>query len=207
MSDTENKKSATERLTDLENAMTQVVQAMQPVELMARDLMGVKEALKLLNNKLDATIKSVNQGGPITEESLSKFMIENNVKELTDKVSKMVADGVLAASDTVGKESFVVINEADATGNVVNPRMQFLLSALQHEEVRSKLEGSKVGDSIKVGDQGASINVLETYNIVTPQAATAPAESAAPAAPADATDAQAPTSAAPTATADTSATA
>lgn len=188
MTDTENKKSATERLTDLETAMTQVVQIIQPFEMFARDLHATKETLKLLNNKLDSLIKALNtsNGGAITDELLSKYMIENNVKELTDKVAKMVTDGVLAASDAVTSESFVVINEVSPNGDVVNPRMQFLVSALQHEEVRTKLTGSKVGDNLKVGDQGASINVLESYNVVTPQAQeqvaqTAPADTAAPA--------------------------
>jgi hypothetical protein len=175
----ENKKNATERLTDLENNQSQIVQALQPVELMARDLAGMKEALKLLNNKVDALVKAINAGGTITDDSLSKYMIENNVSELAKKVSDMVTSGLLVASDTVSKDSFVVINEADPSGTVVNPRMQFLLSALQHEEVRNKLEGAKVGSNIAVGDQGASINVLESYNVVTPQApaADAPAES------------------------------
>lgn len=174
----ENKKNATERLSDLENNQAQIVQALQPVELMARDLAGMKEALKLLNNKVDALVKAINAGGPITDDSLSKYMIENNVAELAKKVTDMVASGLLAASDTVTKDSFVVINEADPSGAVVNPRMQFLVSALQHEEVRTKLEGAKVGSNISVGDQGASINVLESYNVVTPQAPAAEAPSA-----------------------------
>ena len=33
----------------------------------------------------------------------------------------------------------MVISEADETGKVVNPRMQFLLSALQNEEIKGKL--------------------------------------------------------------------
>jgi hypothetical protein len=178
----ENKKNATERLEDLENTMSQVMQAIQPVELMARDLMAMKEALKLLNNKLDAAVKAVNQGGPITDETLSNFMTENNAKDLADKVAQMVSNGILVASDTVSKESFVVINEADASGKVVNPRMQFLLSQLNHEEVRTKLEGAKVGSNISVGDQGASINVLESYNVASaPQPASSAAAPEAPA--------------------------
>ena len=118
-------------------------------------------------------------------------MTENNAKELQDKVTKMVADGLLAATDTVSKDSFVVINEEDGTGKVVNPRMQFLLSALQNEEIRASLEGAKVGTNIAVGDKGGSLNVLEAYNIVTPQA------------PAAETQAPAATEAAPAAAADT----
>jgi hypothetical protein len=88
----------------------------------------------------------------------------------------MVASGLLAATNTVGKESFVVINEVDPSGKIVNPRMQFLLSALQHEEVRSKLDGAKVGDKIAIGDQGAVINLLEAYTVNNQNAASPVAE-------------------------------
>jgi hypothetical protein len=189
MSDTENKKNATERLTDLENNQAQIVQALQPLEMMARDLAGYKEALKLLNNKVDALVKAINAGGPVTDDVLSEYMIQNNVDELASKV----------ASDTVTKDSFVVINESDASGTVVNPRMQFPVSALQHQEVRNKLEGAKVGDNIPVGDQGASINVLEAYSVVTPQAPVTDA----PAAP---SDSSATSSESPAASSDSSAT-
>jgi hypothetical protein len=179
MSETENKKNATERLEDLEKAIGQVIQMLQPMEIMAKDLIGLKDALKLMNNKVDSVIKSVNEGGQITDERLSAFMVENNVKELADKVANMVGSGLLVASDTVQSESFVVINEVDPSGKIVNPRMQFLLSALQHEEVRTKLTGAKVGTNLTIGDQGASINILEAYDIITPQAdSAAPAEAA-----------------------------
>jgi len=194
MSDTENKKNATERLEDLEKVVHQIIQALQPMEPMARDLGNFKEALKLLNNKLDAVVKASNQGETITDEAIASFMTENNVKELSSKVTQMVESGLLAATDTISKESFVIINEADASGKIVNPRMQFLLSSLQHEEVRNKLDGAKTGDNIPVGDQGASINVLEAYNIITPkapEAAAAPAEDAQSAS-ADATPEAAP---------------
>ena len=145
--------------------------------------------MKLLNNKLDAVVKSINAGTALTDENLGQLMTENNAKELQDKVTKMVTDGLLAATDTIGKDSFVVISETDETGKVVNPRMQFLLSALQNEEIKGKLEGATVGSNIPVGDKGASLNVLEAYNIVVPQAQTpeatatdAPASDAATAA-------------------------
>lgn len=170
MSETENKKTATERLEILENTVNSIIQAVQPLANMAQDLMGLREAVKLLNNKLDAVVKAINTNSPLTDEILGQFMTDNNARELEDKVIKMVSDGLLASTDTVGKDSFVVINEQDADGKIVNPRMQFLLSALQNEEIRTKLEGAKTGTNIAVGEKGGSLNVLEAYNIVVPQA-------------------------------------
>ena len=179
----ETKKTATERLEDLEGSMAQVGQALSSLDPVIRDVAGIKEALKLLNNKLEAVIKAINAGSPLTEETLNTLMTAANEKELADKVTAMVASGLLTASDTVTNDSFVVINEADAAGKIVNPRMQFLVSALQMEEVRTKLGGAKVGDNIPVGDKGASINVLESYTIVIPKAP----EAAAPETSSDAT--------------------
>ena len=166
---------------------------------MANDLTGFREALKLLNNKLDALVKTLNQKETqVSEEDLNKFMVQNNVDELTRKISDMVKSGLLAASDTVTNGSFVVINEQGKDGTILNPRMQFVVSALQHEEVRSKLEGSKVGANIPVGDQGGSINVLESYDVVAPAA---PEATATPAVtettPATSTDSAAPAAEAP----------
>jgi hypothetical protein len=176
---TENKKTATERLEILENTVNNIIQAVQPLANMAQDLMALREAVKLLNNKLDAVVKCTNAGTPLTDENLGQVMTDNNAKDLQDKVTKMVSDGLLAATDTIGADSFVVINEQDTDGKVVNPRMQFLLSALQNEEIRGKLDGAKVGANIPVGDKGGSLNVLEAYNIVAPQAPAAPEATAA----------------------------
>jgi hypothetical protein len=185
----ENKKTATERLEVLENTANSIIQAIQPLANMAQDVMGLREAVKLLNNKLDAVVKSINAGTALTDENIGQLMTENNAKELQDKVTKMVNDGLLVATDTVGKDSFVVISESDPSGKVVNPRMQFLLSALQNEEIRGKLEGAAVGANIPVGDKGASLSVLEAYNISVPQPAAAeatPSDAEAPAADAQA---------------------
>lgn len=173
----ENTKNASQRieelevnLSKLENTVNQLIGAIQPIQPMAQDLMGSKEALKLLNNKLDSVVRALNESQPLTEEVLSGYMTENNVTDLASKVKSMVDQGILESSDTVSKGSFVVINEMDSTGKVVNPRMQFLVSAIQSDEVKSKLDGAKVGDSIVLGDQGISINVLETYNVAAPKA-------------------------------------
>ena len=90
----ENKKTATERLEILENTVNSIIQAIQPLANMAQDLMALREALKLLNNKLDAVVKSINAGTALTDENLGQLMTENNAKELQDKVTKMVTDGL-----------------------------------------------------------------------------------------------------------------
>lgn len=200
MSDTntETKKTATERLEVLENTVNNIIQAVQPLANMAQDLMSLREAVKLLNNKLDAVVKSINAGTELTDENLGQVMTDNNAKDLQEKVTKMVNDGLLAAADSISKDSFVVINEQDETGKIINPRMQFLLSALQNEEIRGKLEGAKTGTNVPVGDKGGSLNVLEAYNIVVPQAPEATAtDTPAETAPTEASATEATTESAP----------
>jgi regulator of replication initiation timing len=184
----ENKKTATERLEVLENTANSIIQAIQPVANMAQDLMSLREAVKLLNNKLDSVVKAINAGTALTDENLNAIMTDNNAKELQDKVTKMVSDGLLVTTDTITKDSFVVINEQDGTGKIVNPRMQFLLSALNNEEVRAKLDGAKVGDNIALGDKGGSLNVLEAYSIAAQQPAPAADAAASAATDASATE-------------------
>ena len=66
---TENKKTATERLEILENTVNSIIQVIQPLANMAQDLMGLTEAVKLLNNKLDAVVKCINAGTQLTDEN------------------------------------------------------------------------------------------------------------------------------------------
>jgi len=182
---TENKKTASERLEDLEGAVAQlsgnlgqVVQGLQSIEPMAKDLLGIKEALKLLNNKLNSVLQAYNAAEPLTDEFINKHMTENNANELAALVNQSVARGLFTKVDTVNNDTFIVLNEVDPSGKVVNPRIQFMVGALQHEETRIKLNGAKVGDNIPVGTEGGSINILEAYIVSVPKA---PESEAAPA--------------------------
>jgi hypothetical protein len=163
-------KTASERLETLENTLDRVIQHIQPMDLMAKDLLAMKEALKLLNNKVDSVVKALNDQQPLTPETINANMLANNEAELKDKVTALVKSGTLATADTTSKDSFLALSEADAQGTVINPRIQFLLSNLQNEELRSKLEGTKVGDTVATDDKGNTVTVLEIYNIVIPQA-------------------------------------
>jgi hypothetical protein len=177
-----NNKNASQRIEDLE---AQVASLLVGSDNMAQDVMRMKEALKLLVNKVDAVVKAVNQGGHITDEILDKFMLENQINELKNKVDTMVKAGVLTPSEAVQENSLVVIRELDPNGQVTAVRNQFAFSTLV-PMYKEKLLGAKVGASIAIGDAGDSIEILEIYNIAQPQeaapAAETPADSSAPAA-------------------------
>lgn len=160
------KRTASQRLDDMERGLMSLYQT---ADSMARDLMTIKEAIKLLGNKVDSIVKASSRGEPLTDEVLAKIMVENNVEELKEKVTNLVNQNILVAAEEIGPNSFIVGRELSDEGTVVNPRMQFVVSAL-HEDVRSKFPGSKVGQVLDLQEGKWKFEVLEVYNIHTPEA-------------------------------------
>jgi hypothetical protein len=184
----QDKRTASQRIEDLERALMSLYQT---ADNMARDLLTVKEAIKLIGNKLDVVAKAAN----ISDDTISKGMIDNNVAELKGKVTSLVENGVLVASEELLDSSFVVGQEVDTDGNVVNPRIQFTLGSLR-PEVKAKIQAGKKGEAIDLEEGKLRFIITEVYSIVAPkpQEAEAPAEQAQ--APAEASSAPAPEAAA-----------
>jgi hypothetical protein len=162
----EQQKSATERLQDLEQSM---MSNFQTLDTMARDILVIKEAIKLLGNKVDSIVKASERGQPLSDDVLTKIMIENNVEDLRGKVTNLVSQGILAQQEVVDETSFLVGREVNDAGEVVNPRLQFALQALQ-EDMRQKLRGSKAGDVISLQEGKLKFEILETYSVQPPKA-------------------------------------
>lgn len=173
MSNNQKQRSATERLADLEQAMMSLYQT---IDNMARDLLTVKEAIKLLGNKTSSIAKV----GGFSDEAISAVMIENNVADLKAKVDDLIAQGLLVAEAIVTENSFVVGRESDDTGKVINPRIQFVVSALS-DELKAKFAGAGTGQTLDLQEGKLKFEVLESYLIQTPTAPEAVAEAAAPA--------------------------
>ncbi len=167
------KRNASERIADLERA---IMACFQTMDNMTRDILSIKEAIKLLGNKVDSIVKASERGQPLNDDILSKIMVENNVAELKEKVTGLLAQGILAPQEVVDDNSFLVGREVNDSGEVVNPRLQFTLQALQ-EDMRAKIKGSKPGDVISLQEGKLKFEVLETYSVVSPAAPdAAPAE-------------------------------
>lgn len=162
----QDKRTASQRIDDMERGLMALYQT---ADQMARDLMTVKEAIKLLGNKLDSIVKASSRGEALNDEVIAKIMVENNVEELREKVTNLVNQGVLVAAEEVGPNSFVVGREIDENGKVANPRMQFVVSALQ-AEVRDRFPGAKAGQTLDLQEGKWKFEVQEVYNIQTPAA-------------------------------------
>lgn len=174
------KRTAVQRIDDLERGLMGMFQA---GDNLARDTMTLKEAIKLLGNKVDAIVKATMAGEDLNDQVLSRIMVENNVTELKNKVSQLIASGTLAPSENpVDEKTFIVGREVDQDGTVLNPRLQFVLNSLK-EELREKIKGKKVGESVQFQEGKLNFEIQETYEIVVPKApeAEAQAQEAAPA--------------------------
>lgn len=159
-------RTAAQRLDDLERGLMALYQT---ADNMARDMGVIKEAIKLLGNKLDAVVKASARGEALNDDVISKIMIENNVEELKNKVTTLVQQGVLVAAEEVTPNSFVVGQELAQDGTVQNPRIQFVVSALQ-EGVKEKMPGAKVDQILDLEEGKWKFQVLEIYSIETPKA-------------------------------------
>jgi hypothetical protein len=180
-------RSASQKIGDLENAM---IALYQTADNMARDLNTIKDAIKLLGNKIDSIVKATVAGEPLSDDVISRIMVENNIEELKNKLKVMVTQGILAPTEQIAYDSFVVGSDINDAGEVVNPRLQFALYAIKPPELQQKFVGARVGDVLNLQEGKLKFKVAEIYQIQKPKPAeaapapaeTAPAAEAAPAA-------------------------
>jgi hypothetical protein len=198
MSENTDKRTATQKIEDLEKVVTVLYQAVSQnknaLEALLRsqsDMALVKDALKLLNKKTEAIIQNAAPETGITVASVSATVVKMNVDDLTAQVAGYVANGHLVAADEVADNSYLVAEELNADGTLANPRIQFRLDSQDPATVEA-LKGKKVRDVISFGENKFSAKLLEIYSLVEPKAEDAVTEAkSAPAA--DAGDAQAET--------------
>jgi hypothetical protein len=170
-------RTASQKIQDLERA---VGASFQTMDNMTRDILTIKEAIKLLGNKVDAIVKALqtSMSATINDDVISKIMVENNVEELKNKVTDLVTQGILAPQDEVDDNSFLVGREVNDIGEVVNPRLQFTLQALV-EDLRGKLKGARPGNVVTLQEGKLRFELLETYAVVpVPEQPAAPSEQA-----------------------------
>jgi hypothetical protein len=167
-------RTASQRLDDLEKGLMGIYQGADGI---ARDTTTLKEAVKLLGNKLDAIVKVINAAGTLDDDSIAKVMVQNNVDELKGRVDNLVTAGNLVlTAEPIDEKTFVVGREVNDQGEIVNPRLQFVVNGLQ-KELQPKLVGRTAGDLVEFQEGKLKFEILETYTIVTNPGATAAAES------------------------------
>ena len=159
-------RSASQKINDIENALMSLYQT---ADNMVRDLTTIKEAIKLLGNKVESIVKASLNGEAPTDEVINRIMVQNNCDDLAQKVSNMVAQGILIPQETISDDSFIVGSEVNDKGETENPRLQFALLTLT-PEVREKIKGGKSGDLITVQEGKLKFQINEVYQIKQPKA-------------------------------------
>jgi|SRR5581483_1509932 len=182
MSNKTDNRSASEKIRDLEQG---VISLFQTMDNLVRDVMTIKDILKVLDNKVNSIVKAASSEQPINDDVIRKIMIENNVEEMSNRVKNWVAQGFMSAAEQITDNSFVVLREIADDGTIVNPRYQFVYSQLKATNplVCEKILGLKVGETTQVQEGQYRLQVAEVYDITkaeTPQPAAeaAPAEAA-----------------------------
>jgi hypothetical protein len=175
----EKKVKATEKLAALEQLTMSMARRVGELELVlythSRENEILKEALQLINQKLDAVVTLSSSGAALTDENINSAIVSMKEQELKSRVDTYVQEGRLVAAEEVGDDSMIVSRELNEAGEVINPRLQFVVGKLI-DELKSKFVGKKVGDLIK-GDEGKlDIEIIEIYNIVEEQQAEQEAE-------------------------------
>ena len=166
----EKKLTAAQRVEALEKAIVDLGETSdaqtQNIEFLAKQMDGLKQTIGALARRLNATIKSGEAGG-VSNETVTKLLVEENVQELKDKVEYLKEQGVLedTKDTTIGDRSFIIGRELDEDSNVINPRMQFALASLT-AEAKEKVSGKKSGDVIKdFSGDGLVLEITEVYAI------------------------------------------
>lgn len=184
MSENTDKRTATQRIEDLESVVANIYQTMLQHKNVMEGLLGlkpelnmVKEALQLLNKKSEAIIQAATPETGITTNSVSDLVVKMNVLDLQAQVASYVQNGHLATAEQVAADSYLVCEESDESGVVVNPRIQFRLDT-QDEAANTALAGKKVGDTVSFGEGKLNAKILEIYSITEPKTAEAAAAEA-----------------------------
>jgi hypothetical protein len=166
-------KTATERLEAIEKQLAQVTEAVnglvdanRTLALQAASLTlalnGEKKRNNTLRAELGALIEIMGDGGPITRENVKQRVIEASVAELKRKVDELLVNGVLVPTEEIAEDSFVVGHQEDRDGNVVNKRIQFLVSTFD-PETQAKILSKKAGETVDLGEDQPLLYILEVY--------------------------------------------
>lgn len=159
-------KTAAQKLDALENAF---MGQNNQINILADEIDRLRQTVVALNKRLNASIQAA-EGGDLTNDSVNKIIVSENSKELENKISFLVEQGVLVRNDEmeISEKTFVVGREIDTQGNITNPRVQFAVNSVD-AAVKAKLLSKKAGEVVSYSEQEDSLEITEVYEIVDPQ--------------------------------------
>jgi|SRR5690606_25536381 len=158
-----------EQLRGLTEALEALSEANKTISLQVASLQLTLQGQIKRNNTLRAELRAlvdiVGEGGEISREAVMARVIDESVKELKSKVDALVKNGDLVETELVAEDSFVVGQQQDKDGNIVNQRIQFLVSSLD-TETQQKILSKKAGETVDLGESQPLLYILEVYKDV-----------------------------------------
>lgn len=124
----------------------------------------LRNAIQLIHEKLNAVINLQNSNQSLSDENINNEIVKMKENSLKQKVDEMLEKGNIELAETVGEDSFIVSRELDKNGKVENPRLQFLVAAL-NEDLKAKFLGKKAGDLVVASEDKLDIEIMEIYNL------------------------------------------
>jgi len=161
------KLTAAQRLEVLENL---ILQQDRKFDILADELDKNRGLVSSLAKRLNAAIDAGEEGS-LNNDTVNKMIINGNVSELKSKIDSLIDAGVLVLDKDleVGEKTFVVGQEIDEDGTLINPRVQFAVGSLD-PDFKKKILGKKTGDLLKPEEESTlSLEITEVYAIVTPE--------------------------------------
>lgn len=173
---TQNKplKSSAERLAEAEvklealtESMNGFLDALKTVLLKVADVEITQEqALKRVSDDLKALKGTLTDSNPNLNEMIREKSIENKVTELSSALEQMKSEGLLTnGNGEVTEKSFLVLQEFNKNGDIISARTQVIVAGLE-DSIKQTLLGKKVGETIDLGEEKATVSIQEVYEVV-----------------------------------------
>lgn len=169
--------SSAQRLHEVEQKTRQLSQnqedQLQVIRTMVLRLGELQEKIENLSQtasdlgrRIDTMVSVYETNNTLSKQLVQDSLVAQKVQELTANVEKLKQNNLIVEDGNEVKEaSFVVIEERTKDGQLISPRTQFILNNMT-EEIKTKLLGQKVGDSVSLGDDKNTVVILEVYQIV-----------------------------------------
>ena len=114
---------------------------------LSRESEILKDAIQLMYEKLDAVIALSNDGTALTTDNINSKVTAQKVETLENGVKLGLEKGNIEKAEVAGVQSLIVSRELEKNGEVINPRLQFMVGRLE-EGLASKFVGKSVGEFI-----------------------------------------------------------
>lgn len=115
-----------------------------------------------LRSELKALVEIVANKEELSLEAIKAKVIAASVAQLENNVKILKDKNLLVDTEEVAADSFIVAQQQDEKGNIVNTRIQFLLSELDTES-QLKILSKKAGETANMGEGQPTLYILEVY--------------------------------------------